>query len=154
MSSFSTRIWIEDDGDMLTWDFSIDPNGVVTVYDEDAPGGSWESDPNDEDAPSRVVLMRGTGIMDKYGREIFEGDFINEGDDNVSAVRFINNENQFVGFQLEERRHDGDRWHDLYNSTLFLMETVVLGNVFHDQGLFFTGLDEAMVKIRQMEECL
>lgn len=66
-------------------------NGNVWIIDEDSSDGEWLVN-ND------VVLMQSTGLKDKTGKEIFEGDILygHAGEDFWETVEFDTEEGQWI----------------------------------------------------------
>ena len=71
MRELKFRIWDEDDGEFLG-------NGADILLDQ--MGGLWEWNIAHEDAPHpiecKVCVEQYTGLRDKHGKEIYEGDIV------------------------------------------------------------------------------
>lgn len=117
------RIKFDDDGNVTTVLFEGKLLGVNTKIDE-------------------IELMQSTGLLDKNGQEIFEGDIVKrDGIKRPEVVRFgewidvdtLGFEEQYIGFYFESE-HEGQK--RLYSvESQFNNLSKVIGNIYENPEL-------------------
>lgn len=104
-------------------------NGDIWIIDEDSVAGEWIVN-ND------IHLMQSTGLKDKKGQEIFEGDIISTYTDNLVIKR-----HNLLGFYVEvdEKRNHFAETVDIEYLDLFAKDfgiaVEVLGNIYENPEL-------------------
>lgn len=116
------RVWDKEENKM--WN-------VETLYIEDEwvkvnDGSIYEVT---KDLTSNYYLMQSTGLKDKNGVEIYEGDIVKNVYDEIYLVKWLD-----AGFYLEERYNGGFDYHELHLDNTDC-EFEVIGNVFEDKNL-------------------
>ena len=81
--------WFDDDDGELY----IQPNGNINF--------GWNGEVMD-DYTDRVILLQYTGLKDKNGVEIYEGDFLMAGDAYLGVVKYHSTRAQFIGKNIGE----------------------------------------------------
>ena len=97
-------------------------NGDIWIIDEDSVSGEWIVN-ND------IHLMQSTGLRDKNGKEIFEGDIVKMSKDVYSEPTYYEVVRHRGGaYRLESKQHGCELWlrHD---------DCEIVGNVYENKEL-------------------
>lgn len=128
MREIKFRAWVnmatkegEEDFVMIPWstDFFSD-SSPVTRYDSDFP---------DKDDPE-IILMQFTGLTDKNGKEIYEGDILEDGKKQVGMVFWHN-----AAFRVEWEMRDSEGRRDVYEIDSCFGYGHVIGNIYENPEL-------------------
>ena len=80
-----------------------------------------------------LVLMQSTGLLDKYGKEIFEGDIVKMSKDVYSEPTYYEVVRHRGGaYRLESKQHGCELW-------LRHTDCEVIGNIYENPELFEEG---------------
>lgn len=105
------RAWHKEIQKMMDWDELI-------AYANDS---FWHVNTVNFFADPELVIMQDTGLKDKNGKEIHEGDILNT-NKAITLVKFVQNVACFTGFQYVKQK---------YNQA----QTEVIGNIFENPDL-------------------
>ena len=104
-------------------------DGNIWIIDEDGVAGEWLVN-ND------LELMQSTGIKDKPGKEIFEGDVLKVTDEHswLEVVKYDDEKAMFVSEEVNREFKVPDRpLYDLFNTNIFTVE--IIGNIYENPEL-------------------
>jgi uncharacterized phage protein (TIGR01671 family) len=124
MESISFRAWDKEEKKMhkvKTIEFSRRGARIIHLAEVNSNGKGdhkrWHSS---------VELMQSTGLKDKNGTEIYEGDIIKNSYDEIYTVKWFD-----ASFYLEEKYNGGFDYHELY----FEDNKKVIGNIYENPEL-------------------
>lgn len=99
-------------------------NGDIWIIDEDSVAGEWIVN-ND------IHLMQSTGLKDKNGKEIFEGDIL-DCKGRKALVRWHGSYASFIYRFVDELQKRNTEWKPLY---LAYMKCEIIGNIYENPEL-------------------
>lgn len=104
------------------------------VFDEQIIKATYKNGNVVKEDLKNYVLMQSTGLRDKNGKEIFEGDILKV--TNLSSwlevVSFNNNKAMFVSKEIK-REIEESPLYDLFNTDIFEVE--IIGNIYENPEL-------------------
>ena len=98
--------------------------GDIWIIDEDSVAGDWIVN-ND------LHLMQSTGLKDKNGKEIFEGDILDY-KGRKALVRWHGSYASFIYRFVDELQNRNTEWKPLY---LAYMKCEIIGNIYENREL-------------------
>ncbi|PTF03750.1 hypothetical protein BUY45_07110 [Staphylococcus devriesei] len=117
------RAWSKAGEEMINdCDLAITSNGSVLAGDLDYMGNSSMC----PDVTENVVIMISTGLKDKNGTEIYEGDIVKNIYDEIYVVKWFD-----ADFHLEEKYNGGFDYLELYSGD----NKKVIGNIYENPEL-------------------
>ena len=97
-------------------------DGNIWIIDEDSVAGEWIVN-ND------IHLMQSTGLKDKNGKEIFEGDVVKMSKDVYSELTYYEVARHYGGaYRIESKQHGCELW-------LRHTDCEVVGNIYENKEL-------------------
>ena len=99
-------------------------DGNIWIIDEDSVAGDWIVN-ND------IHLMQSTGLIDKNGKEIFEGDILDY-KGRKALVRWHGSYASFIYRFVDELQNRNTEWKPLY---LAYMKCEIIGNIYENREL-------------------
>ncbi|WP_290489906.1 MULTISPECIES: YopX family protein [unclassified Aerococcus] len=110
--------WFDDDrGDLY-----IELNGNINF--------GWNGEVMD-DYTDRIILMQYTGLKDKNGVEIYDGDFLMAGDAYLGVIKYHSTRAQFIGKNIGETFQE-DEYDTLYTKNGRFNSAKVIGNIYEN----------------------
>ena len=113
--------WFDDDDGELY----IELNGKINF--------GWNGEVMD-DYTNRIILMQYTGLKDKNGVEIYEGDFLMAGDAYLGVIKYDSTRAQFIGKNIGETFQE-DEYDTLYTKNGRFNSAKVIGNIYENPEL-------------------
>ena len=99
-------------------------DGNIWIIDEDSVAGDWIVN-ND------INLMQSTGLKDKNGKEIFEGDIVDY-KGRKAVVKWHGSYASFIYRFVDELKERNSEWHPLF---LAYYHFEVIGNIYENKEL-------------------
>lgn len=112
--------WFDDGGSLY-----IELNGNINF--------GWNGEVMD-DYTDRVILLQYTGLKDKNGVEIYEGDFLMAGDAYLGVIKYHSTRAQFIGKNIGETFQE-DEYDTLYTKNGRFNSAKVIGNIYENPEL-------------------
>ena len=124
------RAWINTEKRMIETDDLLDidyENEVVTTQQVYFENGLPDDRDLDNFVFEEIELMQSTGLRDKNGKEIFEGDIVKMAKDVYSEPTYYEVVRHYGGaYRLESKQHGCELW-------LRHADCEVVGNVYENQ---------------------
>lgn len=99
-------------------------NGDIWIIDEDSAAGEWIVN-ND------IHLMQSTGLFDRNGQEIFEGDIVDY-KGREAVVKWHGSYASFIYRFVDELQERVSEWHPLF---LAYYHFEIIGNIYENEEL-------------------
>ena len=118
------RAWDSAKKEMFKDTFAITESGQVVVVEQESVASS-----PDYVFVDHLVIMQSTGLADKNGKEIFEGDIVKMSKDVYSESTYYEVVRHYGGaYRLESKQHGCELW-------LRHTDCEVVGNVYENKEL-------------------
>ena len=118
------RAWDSSKKEMFTDTFAITESGQVVVVEQESVAS-----PSDYVLVEHLVIMQSTGLHDKNGKEIFEGDIVKMAKDVYSDPTYYEIVRHRGGaYRLESNQHGCELW-------LRHTNCEVIGNIYENPEL-------------------
>lgn len=124
MNNLKFRVWDKANKEMLKIDFIDFFLEEIRVLENDGSCFSMKF--------SDVEIMQSTGLFDKSGVEIFEGDIVQYLDGEYSFVGVV--ENSAFGIYAKNK-YDNYRFEDFADENTKEADVVVIGNIYENKEL-------------------
>lgn len=104
-------------------------NDIGEMYFEDGEFKYIGDDVNYKRLPEHVILMQSTGLFDRNGQEIFEGDIVKMAKDVYSEPTYYEVARHRGGaYRLDSKQHGCELW-------IRHADCVVVGNIYENKEL-------------------
>lgn len=124
------RAWDSSKKEMFTDTFAITESGQVVVVEQESVAS-----PPDYVFVEHLVIMQSTGLHDKNGKEIFEGDIVKMAKDVYSDPTYYEIVRHRGGaYRLESNQHGCELW-------LRHTNCEVIGNIYENPELLNEGVE-------------
>ena len=118
------RAWDSAKKEMFKDTFAITESGQVVVVEQESVASS-----PDYVFVDHLVIMQSTGLADKNGKEIFEGDIVKMSKDVYSESTYYEVVRHYGGaYRLESKQHGCELW-------LRHTDCEVVGNIYENKEL-------------------
>jgi uncharacterized phage protein (TIGR01671 family) len=111
-------------------------NDIGEMYFEDGEFKYIGDDVHYKRLPEHVILMQSTGLKDKKGKEIFEGDILIVKDDHswLEVVSYSKEKAMFVTEEINRKfKIPKTPLYDLFDTSIFDFE--IIGNIYENKEL-------------------
>ena len=106
-------------------------NDIGEMYFEDGEFKYIGDDVHYKRLPEHIILMQSTGLVDKNGKEIFEGDILDY-NGRKALVRWHGSYASFIYRFADELQKRNSEWKPLY---LAYMKCEIIGNIYENREL-------------------
>lgn len=127
MKNLKFRAWDKRRKDFRN-DIFVDTNGNLYQFSKNTEYGQAITYLDNK----HIVLMQSTGLKDKYGVEIFEGDIVQYSDGEYSFTGVV--ENSVFGIYVESK-YDNYNFEDFSDENTRKSDVTIIGNIYENKGL-------------------